>query len=204
MRYTGPKKKLCRREWKNLFGTKKYILKKWSKTPWQHWTTMARISEYGKLLRNKQSLKRMYWLSEKQFYSIVMKTAKKYSKNKWVSHDQSVMQFLERRCDSVLLRSWFASTIMQARQMMVHWHWKLNWHKHNVPSYFMKPWDVLMLKDKLKSSSLYEDYDNKVQVPVYLKVDKNANSVEMLKLPDVDLNWSNVDILKVIEFYARV
>ncbi len=204
MRYTGPKRKLCRREWKNLFWTKKYVLRRWEKTPWQHGSRISRMSEYAKLLRNKQSLKRMYWMSEKQFSSVVMNIAKRYSKNKWVSHDKAVMKFLESRCDVILLRAWFANTIMQARQMIAHWHWLLNWKKHNIPSTFLKPGDKLELRERLKKSPLYADYDNKVKVPVYLKVDKNNFVVELLNDPEVDMTWLEVDVLKVIEFYARV
>lgn len=202
MRYTWPKRKLCRREKKNLFWPKKYDIWKSDNVPGQHWAWMKRLSEYWLLLRNKQAFKRSYALTEKQFSTLVNKTSKTYSKNKWISHDVSVLQFLERRCDVVLLRAWYASTIMQARQMMVHWHWLLNWSKHNIPSHFVKVWDVLSVRQNLQWSSLYEQSATK-EMPVHLKVDKNKFSIEMLQFPQVDPANIDADVLKVIEFYAR-
>ena len=82
MRYTGAKFRLCRREGVNLFGSQKYNLKKRKALPGQHGANMQRNSEYGKLLRNKQVVKRSYLLSEKQFATIVKKTAAKFAKNR--------------------------------------------------------------------------------------------------------------------------
>lgn len=203
MRYIGPKRKLCRREKKNLFGTPKYNLKRGDTLPGQHGSTMPRLSEYGILLRNKQALKRMYGMSEKQFANLVTKVAKVYAKNKNVAHDVAVLQFLERRCDVVLLRAWFAKTIMQARQMISHGHWMLNGKKHNIPSAFLSPEDVLQLRKKLHTSTLYTDAIDNKNIPFYLEVDKNKFSVKLLQLPHVDSTRVDVDVLKVIEFYAR-
>lgn len=206
MRYTGPKKKLCRREQKNLFGPAKYDIWRQTKLPWQQSKMWGRLSEYWLLLRNKQSLRRMYGLSEKQFYRIVMNISKKYAKNHEIGHDGAVMMFLESRLDTVLLRSWYAETIMQARQMITHSHRKLNNRKHNIPSYIMQPWDTLSLKDALHTSGLYEDKpDNKTTQPTRLNVNKNKHTIEMLDTPgyEEDTLWG-VDVLKVIEFYARV
>ena len=111
--------------------------------PGQHGASFARYSEYGKLLRNKQTLKRVYQMSEKQFKRLVMKQAATYAKNKDIGHDKAVFQFLERRLDTIVLRAGFAHTIMQARQMVVHGHFLLNGKKHNVPSYFVQAGDVI-------------------------------------------------------------
>lgn len=204
MKYTGPKRKLCRREKRNLFGVKKYDLKKSDNLPGQHGSMMSRNSEYGILLRNKQSFKRTYLLHEKQFAKLVTHTAKLYSKNKKVSHDKAVVQFLERRCDSILLQAGVAKTIMQARQMVVHGHRLLNGEKHNIPSSFMDVGDVLTLRKWLQTSSLYEATTEKKDTPVWLKVDKNNFSVTLLQLPEVTVSELSADVLKVIEFYARV
>lgn len=84
MRYTGPKFKLCRREGINLFGPAKYDVRKRRSVPGQHGSSNVRYSEYGKLLRNKQTLKRVYQLSEKQFKRLVMEQAANYAKNQGV------------------------------------------------------------------------------------------------------------------------
>jgi small subunit ribosomal protein S4 len=116
---------------------------------------MKRNSEYGKLLRNKQVLKRSYLLSEKQFATLVQKASAKYSKNNNISHDAALYIFLESRMDSVIYRSGLAKTIIQARQMVGHGHFLLNGKKHNIASTFIKAGDKITLKEKLKDSSLY-------------------------------------------------
>lgn len=204
MRYTGPKFKLCRREQVDLFGSKKYDVKKNRNLPWQHGANMQRSSEYGKLLRNKQLLKRTYGLSEKQFVRIVREISSQYSKNKQITHDTALFQFLEKRMDSVVYRAGFAKTIMQARQIVVHGHLLLNGKKHNVPSTFVQPGDKITLKASLHNSPLYSQaMDNKNKVPSWIKLDRNAYAIEMLSLPQVGEIHVNSDLLKVIEFYAR-
>jgi len=203
MRYTGPKFKLCRREWVNLFWVPKYDVKKRRSLPWQHGWSMSRLSEYGKLLRNKQTLKRIYQMSERQFKRFIVEIALKYSKNKWVNYDDAVKITLERRLDAILYKSWLASTIMQARQMIVHGHFELNGVKHNVPSYLVKQWDVLKVRDKLKNSPLYAEENNTVKVPSYLKTNTSDKKVEVIDLPRVEEIEVPADVLKVIEFYAR-
>lgn len=207
MRYTGPKRKLCRREQINLFGTSKYTIKKWEALPGKaKGARLTRLSEYGKLLRNKQTLKRIYQMSERQFSRLVNHTALKISKNQGISHDGVIYQLLERRVDTILVRAGVASTIMQARQMITHGHWLLNDVKHNIPSYYMKPWDVLSLRKKLQNSPLYSAPETANQVlPFWIKVNPSAMSVELTQLPETQEEREiPADLLKVIEFYARV
>lgn len=165
---------------------------------------MQRNSEYGKLLRNKQVVKRSYLLSEKQFATIVKKTAAKFSKNNGVSHDFALFQFLERRLDVIILRSGLANTIMQARQMVTHGHFQLNGKKHNIPSTFVEIGDKITVKEKLKNSPLYSNASVSVaKTPSWLKVDKNAYAIEVLGMPQKGEIEPLGDLLKVIEFYAR-
>jgi len=205
MRYTGPKFKLCRREQVNLFGSDKYDVKNRRSLPWQHGSSMKRNSEYGKLLRNKQVLKRSYMLSEKQFAKLVQKTSAKYSKNNNMSHDAALYLFLEDRMDSIIYRAGFAKTIIQARQMISHGHFLLNGKKHNIPSTFLKVGDKITLKPKMKESPLYAGatVSKTFKVPSWIKVDRNKYEIELLTLPVLWELWVLADILKVIEFYAR-
>ncbi len=206
MKYTWPKFKLCRREGINLFWPAKYDVRKRRSVPGQHGASNVRYSEYWKLLRNKQVLKRMYLLTEKQFKKIVVKLSSRYAKNKWMAHDKAMLQFLERRLDVIMLRAWFANTIMQARQIVVHGHFQLNGKKHNVPSYYVKPGDVITLKKKLQTSSLYSlapVSTGSTSMPSWLKVNKKTFEVEVVDLPDVEKISTPVDLLKVVEFYAR-
>jgi len=205
MKYTWPKFKLCRREQVNLFWSEKYDLKKRRSLPGQHGSSMKRNSEYGKLLRNKQVLKRSYLLSEKQFASLVQKASAKYSKNNNISHDAALYIFLESRMDSVVYRSGLAKTIIQARQMVGHGHFLLNGKKHNIPSTFIKAGDKITLKEKLKDSSLYAwaSVSKTLKIPSWIRVDRNKYEVELLSSPKLWELWNLADILKVIEFYAR-
>ena len=203
MRYTGPKFKLCRREGVNLFGTPKYDVRKRRTLPGQHGGSMARLSEYGKLLRNKQVLKRIYQMTEKQFKRFVTDIAAKYSKNAGIDYDKAVKITLERRLDAVLYRSGVAKTIMQARQMITHGHFLLNGKKHNIPSYLVKQGDVVELKEKIKNSPLYAESNTNVKVPSYLKVNTADKKVEVIDLPRAEEIDVPADVLKVVEFYAR-
>jgi len=204
MRYTGPKFKLCRREGINLFGTPKYDVRKRRTLPGQHGgKNISRLTEYGKLLRNKQVLKRIYQMSEKQFKRFVTDIAAKYSKNHNVDYDKAVKITLERRLDAILYRSGLAKTIMQARQMITHGHFLLNGKKHNIPSYLVKKGDVLVLKEKLKNSPLYSEENKNVKVPSYINVNTSDKKIEVIDLPRVEEIDLPADVLKVVEFYAR-
>ena len=172
--------------------------------PGQHGAASKRQSEYGKILRNKQVLKRMYGMSEKQFSNLVNITSKKYAKNKGQEHDAVLTQFLNRRLDNVILRAGFARTIMQARQMVVHGHFTLNGHKHNVPSYFVNAGDIIALKKGLQASALYDLDTKNFQSPVWLSVNFANFEIKVLELPGAtETEGLPVDVLKVIEFYAR-
>lgn len=203
-RYTGAKFKICRREGINLFGPEKYDPKNRRGVPGQHGQAKPRATEYFKLLRNKQVLKRMYQLSERQFSNLVNITSKKYAKNKGQDHDMVLIQFLNRRLDNVILRAWLARTIMQARQMVVHGHFLLNGKKHNVPSYFVEVGDIITLKKGLQASSLYDLDTKNYQTPVRLSVHYANFEIKVLELPwSTETQWLPVDVLKVIEYYAR-
>jgi small subunit ribosomal protein S4 len=207
MKYTGPKYKLCRREQINLFGSAKYDVRKRRALPGQKASAsgFVRLSDYGKLLRNKQVLKRMYLLTEKQFSKIVMITSQKYAKNNQMPHDEALIQFLERRMDAIVLKAGFANTIMQSRQMVNHTHLLLNGVKHNVPSTFLKVGDVISVKKSLHSSPLYNSLATKknITVPSWIKVDYTKLTIELLRLPEPSEIAVPVDLLKVVEFYAR-
>jgi len=164
---------------------------------------MSRLSEYGKLLRNKQVLKRIYQMTEKQFKRFVTEVALKYSKNTGIDYDKSVKIILERRLDAILYRSGMANTIIQARQMITHGHFLLNGIKHNIPSYLVKKGDIIELREKLKNSPLYEQENKNVKSPSYLKTILADKKIEILDLPRVDEIDVPADVLKVIEFYAR-
>ena len=135
-----------------------------------------------------------------------MNQAGTYAKNKGVGHDKAVFQFLERRLDTIILRAGLAHTIMQARQIVTHAHLLLNGRKHNIPSYFVQPGDIIQIKPKLQSSALYTMCPlvaGNHTLPSWIKVNKKTFEIEILDMPKDEEIGVPVDILQVIEFYAR-
>jgi small subunit ribosomal protein S4 len=139
MRYTWPKKKLCRREGVNLFGTEKYDLTNSKRAPLR----TRKVSEYGTQLRKKQLAKRMFGLSEKQFASYFKKAQK--STAEWTTWE-NMLKLIELRLDNVVYRANFARTRIQSRQFASHAHFTVNWVKVDVPSISVKIWDVIALR----------------------------------------------------------
>jgi small subunit ribosomal protein S4 len=121
-----------------------------------------------------------------------------------VSHDVALFQFLERRMDSIVYRSGLAKTIIQARQMVNHGHLLLNGVKHNIPSTFVKPGDIIQVRKALWTSPLYtQAWSENIKIPSWVKSDKKKFEIEVLDMPQVGEIPSSGDLLKVIEFYAR-
>lgn len=207
MRYTWPKKKLCRREWVNLFGTEKYDLSQSKRALLKS----KKTSEFGWQLRKKQLAKRMFWLSEKQFAAYYAKAAK--SKSVGTTWDK-MLRMLELRLDNVVYRANFARTRMQSRQFVWHAHFKLNWVNVDVPSIALKIWDVIELRDKLKESPLYKSLieeleefskQNKwvVSKTKWIEVDSKNIKITIKALPENEDFDQIIDIQKIIEFYSK-
>ena len=207
MRYTWPKKKLCRREGVNLFGTEKYDLTKSNRAPLRS----RKSSEYGIQLRKKQLAKRMFGLSEKQFASYFKKAQK--SKAEWTTWEK-MMQFLELRLDNVIYRANFARTRIQSRQFISHAHFTLNWVKVDVPSISVKVWDVISLRDKLKESPLYkslleelEEFSKsnkwKVSACKWIEVDSKKLTITIKAIPAKEDFEQILDIQRIVEFYSK-
>lgn len=207
MRYTWPKKKLCRREGINLFGTEKYDLTQSKRGPLK----TRKSSEFGSQLRKKQLAKRMFGLSEKQFLSYFKKAQK--SKKEWTTWEK-MLQFLELRLDNVIYRANFARTRIQSRQFVSHAHFTVNGVKVDVPSISLQIGDVIALRDKLKESSLYkwlleelEEFSKqnkwKVSSCKWIEVNSKDLTVTIKALPTKDDFDQIIDIQKIVEFYSK-
>jgi len=207
MRYTGPKKKLCRREGINLFWTEKYDLDKGKRSSLR----TRKASEFGTQLRKKQTAKRMYGLSEKQFASYFTKAQK--SSKEGTTGDK-MLQLLELRLDNVVYRSGFARTRMQARQFVSHAHFMLNGVKVTIPSISLKVWDVVELRTKLKESALYkslfeelqefaQDSKHKISSAKWIEVDIKNLKITVKSLPENEDYEQIIDIQKIVEFYSK-
>lgn len=207
MRYTWPKKKLCRREGINLFGVEKYDLSQSKRTLLKS----RKTSEFGGQLRKKQAAKRMFGLSEKQFAAYFSKAHNsKAEGTTW----EKMLRLLELRLDNVVYRANFARTRMQSRQFVNHGHFKLNGVNVDIPSISVKVGDVIELRDKLKESPLYKSLieelaefskENKgdVSKTKWIEVDAKNIKITIKSLPTNEDFDQVIDIQKIIEFYSK-
>ena len=171
-----PRGKLVRKFGENIFGNEKYdrLLNRKPYGPGQHGQTRRRRpSNYGIQLREKQKIKIMYGLLEKQFKAYFSKAEKMKGET-----GTNLMQLLERRLDNVVYRLGFASTRSQARQLVNHAHFLVNNTKVNIPSYLVKPGDKIKVRDRSK------------------KLDVLLDSVRRIK-GDLDLPWLELDKAKL-------
>lgn len=176
-KYTGPACRLCRREGLKLFlkGDRCYsdkcAFERRSYVPGQHGQARVKVSNYGLQLREKQKVKRMYGLLERQFRTC-------FEKADWQKGvtGTNLLVLLERRLDNVVYRLGFASARRQARHLARHNHFLVNGKKVNIPSYLVKVGDVIEIKEKSRSIlPINEAIEAVVRrgVPQWLELDKD-------------------------------
>lgn len=204
-KYIGTKGKICRRFGVNLFGNLKYdrLLEKRPNAPGVHGASYARKkdSEYGRQLKEKQKLKIMYGLREKQFRIVFARAAKK----KGITGD-NLLQLLERRLDNVIFRLGFAPTRSAARQLVSHGHFKINGRKVNIPSYTVTESDEISIKDRDSSKALIQrnlELSSKREVPQWLILTKEELKGNVARMPLRDEMPSVADELMIVELYSK-
>lgn len=201
-RYLGPKFRLCRREGVNLFGSKKYEFDIRPYAPGQHGQgRRVKLSDYGLQLREKQKVKRVYGILERQFRRYYLKAAK----SKGIT-GSVLLQYLERRLDNVIFRAGLALSRPQARQIVSHALVYVNGRRVNIPSYLVKEGDEIELrvKDKTKAfldSTLEKNKDLTRQG--WLKLDEKNYKITIVRLPlREDLQFPINEQL-IIELYSK-
>lgn len=196
-RYTGPKHKLARREGINILGkTSRSLDRRLNVVPGFHGKRRARkLSEFGIQLREKQKLKRIYGLMEKQFRNYV-----KAAQSKKINTEEALIQLLETRLDNIVYRLGFGKTRAQARQMVSHRHVFVNEKKINIPSYSVKPQDVISISAKFQKQDEEEEV-SEIEVPGFLQ--KKGFQGKLVKLPLKDDVANPVNYQLVVEFYSR-
>ncbi len=198
MRYTGPKWRINRRENASVLGSNE----KWKKRqslPGQFSVLKKRPSDYAIQFREKQKVKRMYGMSEKQFRRFY-KLANKSEGNT----STRLLQLLELRADNVLYKLGLATTRAQARQFINHGHVTLNGVKHDVPSTILKSGDSIEFKDSFSKSPMVVQViaENKaVKVPSWLK--KTAKGGSVVAEPTRDEIDPSIKERLIIELYSR-
>jgi len=206
MRYTGPKCRLCRREGEKLFlkgercfSPKCPLERKGAVVPGQHGPRRRRkrVSDFGLQLREKQKAKRIYGVAESQFKKYVKRAV---SKKKGA--DLRVVQRLESRLDNLVFRGGLASSRSSARQIVSHGFCLVDGRKVDIPSYRVKPDQVVSLTPKgLKLTEVKKALAAKPSVPKWLA--KKAASVKIKRLPDKEEAGGEFDAKLIIEFYSR-
>ncbi len=200
MRYTGPAYKKSRRVGFSTLENGKDIARKPYK-PGQHGKSKRRKeSEYEIQLKEKQKLRFMYGLSEKQF----KKTFKEAEKlNGVVGED--FMALLESRLDNIVYRLGFASTRRGARQLVNHGHVLVNGKKVDIASFRLRPGDVIGLKDKAKEFKVVkESLEKVVKRPEYLTYNETQMTGKYERLPERKELNPEIDESLVVEFYNKI
>ena len=160
-----------------------------------------KISEYGLQLREKQKAKFIYGVLEKPFHNYYEKADRQPGMT-----GPNLMIMLERRLDNVIFRLGFARTRREARQIVGHKHVLVNGKKVNIPSYLIKPGDVIELTEKAKSSVKYKDIiavTGGRLVPEWLDVDQENFKATVKELPNRDAIDVPVDEMLIVELYSK-
>ena len=199
--YCGPKVRLSRRLGVPVSDTVKHVNRKKESRPGMHGYRRGRQSLYGLQLAEKQKIAFYYNVSNKQMRRY-MDLAGRDKRATTVAFQE----LLESRFDNVIRRLGWARTIWQARQMVTHAHFCINGHKVDVPSYRIKPNDVVTVRDKSeKFARQAAENADAPDPPAWLAVTENKLEATVLHLPafeDVRLPFE-VDFPKIIEYYTR-
>ena len=206
-RYTGPACRLCRREGTKLFlkGDRcisgKCALEHRSTAPGQHGAARGKVKEYGKQLREKQKAKRYYGVQEGQF-----KTYFKEADRVDGVTGENLLILLERRFDNVVYRMGMAESRKEARQLVLHGHFRLNGKKATIPSMLLKKGDVITVREESRASvkikELIEGLDSRI-APKWLVVDKENVKATIENLPvreDIDFPFEEQ---LIVELYSK-
>lgn len=162
------------------------------------------VSEYKKSLKEKQALKRLYGLSEKQFKRYVKESLGKMQRVENVSDE--LIKSLEKRLDNVVFRSGFAKTRAHSRQMVNHSYFLVNGKPVNIPSFKVDKGDVIAVKAQKKTKPIFKDLAaelKKVETHVWLVLDKAKFEVKAIGEPSLAEVNPPVEISSVFEFYSR-
>jgi small subunit ribosomal protein S4 len=205
-RYLGPKAKLSRREGTDLFlkSARRSISDKakFDSKPGQHGRTSGqRMSDFGLQLREKQKVKRMYGVLERQFRRYFAMADQERGNT-----GANLLSLLESRLDNVVYRMGFGSTRAEARQLVSHKAITVNGHLVNIPSYLVKAGDVVGVREKSKKQGrVIEALQLATQVGMPAWVDVNVDKAEGVfkKAPDRDEFAADINESLIVELYSR-
>ena len=205
-RYLGPKAKLSRREGTDLFlkSARRSIgdKAKFDSKPGQHGRTSgSRTSDFGMQLREKQKVKRMYGVLERQFRRYFAEAERRRGNT-----GANLLTLLESRLDNVAYRMGFGSTRAEARQLVSHKALTVNGEVVNIPSYMVKPGDVIALREKSKTQLRVVDSLKLAQTVGqcdWVQVDATKMEGTFKKVPDRDQFGAEIKEALIVELYSR-
>lgn len=209
-RYTGPVCKLCRREGEKLFlkgercFSPKCAFERRSYAPGMHGRQAQyrrKESDYALQLRAKQKARRVYGIQEAQFRRY-FREAQRLKGLTGVN----LLVMLESRLDNVVYRLGFASSRAQARQLLLHGHFEVNGRKTNIPSYLVKPGDIIAVRDYSRGQVYFKEVSQILddsQVPAWLSLDPANLAGKVLDLPSRDEIDISLNEQLIVEYYSR-
>ncbi|ANY69839.1 30S ribosomal protein S4 [Paenibacillus algorifonticola] len=197
-RYTGPKFKLSRRLGISLSGTGKDLKRPFP--PGQHGPNQRKkLSGYGVQLQEKQKLRHMYGLNEKQFRNLFDKAAKM----KGISGDNFLV-LLESRLDNLVYRLGLSNSRAGARQLVSHGHVTVNGKKVDIASYTVSLNDVIGLRERSRGlKTIKEAMEGRHHLPNYLEFNDQALEGKYVRFPERAELTQEIDVKQIVEFYSR-
>ncbi len=198
-----PRGKIVRRLGVNIFGNPKFdrVLEKRPYGPGQHGKKRKKISNYGLQLMEKQKVKKMYGILEKQFRKYFHEAVRR----KGVT-GHNLLQILECRLDNSIFRSGFAKTRNAARQIVRHGHVQVNGRKVNLPSFLISQDDIISIKGKENAAKLIKGNIKSTEdrvIPKWMDVDKEKLVIKITKLPErADIEFAIEEQL-IVELYSK-
>lgn len=206
-RYTGPRCRLCRRQGVKLFlkgprcFTDKCAFERRPFVPGIHKGARKRLSSYGLQLREKQKVRFIYGITERQFKKYFEMATKMPGLT-----GENLLSLLERRLDNVVFRMGLSDSRTEARQMVLHGHFLVNGKRVNIPSYLVEVGNVIELSERGKKHQKVKELLGEredFQVPAWLSVDRSAAKASVLREPkreDIDFQ---VQEQLIVEFYSK-
>ncbi|HEU4684493.1 MAG TPA: 30S ribosomal protein S4 [Nitrospira sp.] len=206
-KYRGPVCRLCRREGEKLFlkgsrcMTEKCAIERRSYPPGQHGQGRQRTSDYSLQLREKQKLRRIYGLQERQFRGVFERAERQSGVT-----GEALLRLLELRLDNVAYRLGFAASRREARQLVSHGHVTVNGRKTNVPGALVKAADVVGIRERSRNLVAIQTALESVEgrgIPEWLELDKAGFKGTVRALPTKDQITLPVNEQMVVELYSR-
>jgi small subunit ribosomal protein S4 len=206
-RYTDAVCRQCRREGTKLFlkgdrcFTEKCAVERRQYAPGQHGQARSKFSEYGTQLREKQKVKRIYGVLERQFRRYFDAASRK----KGVT-GELLLQLLERRLDNMIYRMGFAASRAEARQLVLHNHFTVNGKKVTIPSYQVRPGDVVILRERdQKNAKLIANLETAESrgVPGWIELDKAKFTAKVKAIPARNELTMPIQEQLIVELYSR-